>query len=376
MGAQYLPGQEQGKLALVFSCYFGLLIWNMASLFQWAAIRAPQVDDRPSYHTDLSRISVLFFGVSTAIILALLTAFAPLSDWEPTGHELFAIAIFIGLQQMADFDRRSAYIFLTSQRAAWSSGGVYLTRIVAIFALKPDTAMMMFYILGSTSLGPGLLTIFRTLCQTGRTVSSALAEHLKGTRWLMSASPFVWLWSYAPVFVLSALSSIELAGVFVTIRSLTNMTNVVTGTLETAFFARAGRMAIKEQDRLLRELTRIRNIGLCVWILIFTALVAFGSQLLEVTFGYSRYKELLLVLWCAQGLSFLFRLHAVAAQTLVHTAVIPATYIAATVIVSVVCYPLIAHFGLAGAATTHLMGAATLYISVLLLVKCVKGRAV
>ena len=169
--AHSLPLAEQGNFTYVFASYIALLLLNVAGIFQGAAVRAPTREHR-AYKTTLARMQLL-----QAFLLALLVVCAWLSaggilGWQITNTEAWLFFAFLVLQQLADFDRRIAYIFSSTKRALFSSAMLYPIRIIGLLTIQPETVSQVLAILVLSSIIPAAFTVFAACCRIREGIQS------------------------------------------------------------------------------------------------------------------------------------------------------------------------------------------------------------
>ena len=77
---------------------------------------------------------------------------------------------------------------------------------------------------------------------------------------------------------------------------------------------------------------------------------------------YSEYKDLLLILWLATGITFAFRVKAVELRTSGRARSVWFAYLIASFVMVLFAYPLIAQFGVVGAAVLICIGVLSNYL--------------
>lgn len=364
--AHLLPLAEQGKLGYVLAGYMAVIILNMSAIFQWASVEAPRHSNKKTYVSGLALSQIILaiaFGLATAISIG----FAIESTGENFGfHEIFLYTAFLFLQQLADFDRRVAYILSGPARATKSSALVYVPRIVLLLVLKPTDISNVLFLLLVAAIIPSLVTMWHALqgSQGGITaIFARIKTRFYDTRWLLISAPLAWVCSSVPVFALGWIGNLGAVGAFVSIRSLANMSNVALELLETQMSATAGKLYITDRNSFYNLIKNIRKFGLFIWgaglVIVFT----FGSAILKISFGnnYTQYKMMLVILWLANGLVFLFRLHAVELRTAEMSHVVTQGYLMSAIVMISAAYPIIHNYGVIGCASMVLLGALTNY---------------
>lgn len=364
--ARLLPAADQGKLGYAISAYLAVIIFNMASIFQWASVQAPNLSDKEGYRRKLAGTQVLLAVFSAVISTSVVGALSVPSGWSMSAGEGAAMLLFLLVQQLADFDRRAAYIFRTPKRALASSATVFTARILLLILLRPVSILQVLLILAASGLLPALFTAAAGF--KGGIGLNGAWNFFKGqsgnARWLMASGPLAWSWGAIPVFVLGSFISMEVVGVFVTIRSLANIANVLMEILETEFSANAGRLYVSDRSGFESLFRKTRFRGLLFWAAGSVFLYFFGQFSLELLFGeaYSGYGNLLLALWACNGIIFLVRLNAVMLRTTGKSAAVTLGYAAAVIATLIAFYPLLMFFGVLGGALLLGAGAVGNYV--------------
>lgn len=377
--ARLLPAADQGKLGYVISAYLAVIIFNMTSIFQWASVQAPNLTDKNAYRMRLAGTQVLLAGFSAFISTFVVGALSIPSGWSMSTGEGAVMLLFLLVQQLADFDRRMSYIFRTPGRALVSSATLFTVRILLLVLFRPGSVFQVMLILTVSGLPPALFTVAAGL--KGGIGLNGAWNFFKGqsvnARWLMASGPLAWSWGAIPVFLLGSSISMEVVGVFVTIRSLANIANVLMEILETEFSAKAGRLYVSDRSGFESLFRKTRFRGLLFWAAGSVLLYFFGQFSLELLFGeaYSGYGDLLLALWACNGIIFLVRLNAVMLRTTERSAAVTLGYAAAVIATLVAFYPLLMFFGVLGGALLLGAGAVGNYVGQGFFETRISGRA-
>lgn len=359
--ARLLPAADQGKLGYVISAYLAVIIFNMTTIFQWASVQAPNLTDKDGYRMRLAGTQVLLAAISAVISASVVGALSVPSGWSMSAGEGAAMLLFLLVQQLADFDRRASYIFKTPGRALASSATVFTARISLLLLLRPGSIFQVMLILAVSGLLPALLTAAAGL--KGGLGLNGTWKFLKGqsnnARWLMASGPLVWVWATIPIFMLGGFLNMEVVGIFITVRSLASIANVLMEILETEFSAKAGRLYVSDRGGFESLFTKTRFRGVLFWAAGAVLLFVFGEFSLKLLFGeaYSGYGNLLLILWACNGIIFLVRLNAVMLRTTERSAAVTLGYATAVIVMLAVFYPLITFFGVLGGALLLAAGA-------------------
>ena len=318
--AHSLPLFEQGKFIYVFASYMALLLLNVAGVFQGAAVRAPTQD--ASYKISLARLQSLQALLLSLLISAVWFGVGGVFGWQATIVEAALLFIFLLVQQLADFDRRAAYIFSGTRRAMYSSAVLYPLRIVALLVVSPDTVSMVMLVLILSALIPAVPALL-TACQKkpDGTPSwvSATKEHLAYSKLFIAGAPLGWLWAYIPIFLLGTIHGKEQAALLASIRSISNIANVFMEQIETKVVADWARLHHEDGPCVMEAAAmRLLKIGTAFWLFGMVVAVMFGREIVVWVLGnqYAAYWHLLVIGWIGYGVYFLARVFGIKHRTL------------------------------------------------------------
>lgn len=364
--AHALPLSEQGKFTYVFASYMALLLLNVAGIFQGAAVRAPAQDE--SYKSSLAKLQLL-----QALFLSLLTSAAwfgagNLFGWQPTSIETGLLFAFLIMQQMADFDRRSAYIFASTRRAIFSSAILYPGRIVLLMATHPDTLDKVLVVLTLSALIPAMLTAYVSAHSKIAKMAwiKSTKEHLTYSRLFIAGAPLGWLWAYIPIFLLGLLHGKEQAALLASIRGISNMANVLMEQIETKVVADWARTYHGSSVLALEAATsRLLIIGMSFWATGLVATMLLGQGIVILILGdlYASHWHLLVIGWFGYGVYFLARVYGIKHRTLGSTKVEFVGNTCGVFAAIAVGLGIIPLWGAEGAAWTYVMIAAAMLAS-------------
>lgn len=309
--AHAMPLSEQGKFTYVFASYMGLLLLNVAGIFQGAAVRAPTQDS--SYLRSLARLQIGQALMLSLTLCAVWWGVGNIFGWGATSAEIVLLLVFLVVQQLADFDRRTAYIFSNTKRAILSSALLYPGRIIALIIVRPDTVSQVLEVLIFSALIPAAITVYvasRSKPAADQSWSSAIRTHLVYSRLFIVGAPIGWLWAYIPIFMLGVMHSKEQAALLASIRGISNMANVLMEQIETkavADWARVSHLAGSQAMK--SEVSRLLRIGIVFWLIGMVIVAMFGREIVTLVLGnlYGPHWHLLVVGWVAYGIYFLAR---------------------------------------------------------------------
>lgn len=367
ISARILSLSDQGKLGYIVAAYLATIIINTTAIFQWANVQAPVVADKEVYRSSLAGFQVVLAALSAVCSTGIVMLLSSFSGWAIVPLEAAAMAIFLFTQQLADFDRRSSYVFFNAKRAAVTSFSCYVPRIVFLALIRPSNIVAFVALMSLASFLPAVWILISSLRARPnlKMAFSFFTGQPAQARWLMASAPLVWIWATLPVFFVGGLLSMENVGIFITIRSFANVSNVAMELLETEVSASAGKLYVSSRDRFYSMFRKTRLIGGVFWIIGAFVILFFGSRILEFIYGatYSRFSNILLVLWTANGIIFLFRLNAVILRTTEKCSAVTLGYLTAIIIMTLSSYPVITGMGITGAALMFCIGAFTNFAS-------------
>ena len=318
--AHALPLSEQGKFTYVFASYMALLLLNVAGIFQGAAVRAPAQDK--SYRISLARLQLLQATMLSLLICTMWFGFGSVFSWQATATETGLLFAFLILQQLADFDRRSAYIFSETGRAFSSSAVLYPSRIICLLVIRPETVSQVLIVLIASAIIPAAITIFTSAKSRHEAAQSwmvAIKGHLKYSRLFIAGAPLGWLWSYIPIFLLGIMHGKEQAALLASIRGISSVANVLMEQIETKVVANWARVHHESGAHVMKvAVSRLLKIGLVFWLSGMTIVVVFGREIVTLVLGslYAPHWHLLVIGWGGYGIYFLARVTGIKHRTL------------------------------------------------------------
>lgn len=314
--AHVLPLSEQGKFTYIFASYMALLLLNMAGIFQGAAVRAP-AQERVSYKISLARWQLLQALLLSFIVCVAWFWVGNVFGWQATATEAGLLFAFLVMQQLADFDRRSAYIFSGIKRAICSSAALYPIRIIGLLIIRPDTVSQVLMVLIVSAFIPAvltLLTIGKSRDGSAQTWTLSIKEHLTYSRLFIAGAPLSWLWSYIPTFMLGVMHGKEQVALLSSIRGICGMANVLMEQIEIKVVADWARVHHGEGAHVMgAAVSRLFKIGMAFWLLTMTAVVVFGQEIVALVLGnlYAPHWHLLVIAWAGYGVYFIARIFAI-----------------------------------------------------------------
>lgn len=319
--AHALPLSEQGKFTYVFASYMALLLLNVAGIFQGAAVRAP-AQERDSYQISLARLQLLQALLLSLLVCAAWFGVGNVFGWQATAAEAGLLFAFLVVQQLADFDRRTAYIFSGTRRAIYSSAALYPIRIIGLLIIRPDTVSQVLLVLIASALVPAMLTLLatgRSRSESAQSWIKAIKEHLTYSRLFIAGAPLGWSWMYIPIFLLGIMHGKEQAALLASIRGICGMANVLMEQLEIKVVADWARVRHGEGTHAMEAaVSRLFKIGMTFWLCGMVVTTVFGREIVDLVLGnlYAPHWHLLVIAWVGYGVYFIARIFAIKHRTL------------------------------------------------------------
>lgn len=318
--AHALPLSEQGKFTYVFASYMALLLLNVAGIFQGAAVRAPAHDN--SYQISLARLQLLQALLLSLLVCAAWFGAGNIFGWQASATEAGLLFAFLAVQQLADFDRRSAYIFSGTRRAVYSSAALYPLRIVMLLVISPDTVSQVLLVLIVSAIIPAVFTLITSCRHRSEDTQSWIKttkEHLTYSRLFIAGAPLGWLWAYIPIFMLGTMHGKEQAALLASIRGISNIANVLMEQIETKVVADWARVRHGNGPLVMEAaVSRLLKIGMAFWLLGMAVVMIFGREIVVLVLGnlYAPHWHLLVIGWIGYGVYFLARVFGIKHRTL------------------------------------------------------------
>jgi hypothetical protein len=241
--------------------------------------------------------------------------------WTLSIADLSLLFAFFAIQQIADFNRRSSYIFSSALAATISSATLYPIRIVALLILQPSNIDTVLLILIVSAIFPALLTIrsIGKLEKNSKTWLVSVKEHLYYSRLFIAGSLVSWLWSYAPVFILGMMEGKAAAALLASIRGISSAANIFMEQLETKAVADWSHLHHEEgAGRVLAEVKRLNRIAFVFWLTVMLGIFFFDKAIVTIILGdlYSSSAYILDIAWIAYGAFYVARVHGIWCRTL------------------------------------------------------------
>lgn len=350
-----------------------LLLLNVAGIFQGAAVRAPAQDS--SYLPSLARLQLLQALLLSFLVCAAWFGAGNVFGWQATATEAGLLFAFLMMQQLADFDRRSAYVFTGARRAVYSSAMLYPWRIIGLLVIWPETVSQVLMVLIVSALIPATLTISaasQSRSEAAQAWIIAIKQHVAYSRLFIAGAPLGWLWAYIPVFLLGIMHGKEQAALLASIRGISNVANVLMEQIETKVVADWARVQHGSGTHVMKAaVSRLLKIGMIFWLSGMAIVVVFGREIVTLVLGdlYAPHWHLLVIGWGGYGVYFLARVSGIKHRTLGANQVEFIGNLCGVLAALVAGFVLIPALKATGAAWVYVIIAATMLISQMLVLK-------
>lgn len=353
--AHLLGADEQGKVGIVLSTYLLTGTINQTALFITAGMRAARERDHGALLSALADFQVLLGLATAAVLAAILFSTGDVIGLVPSAGEVLAVGAFFLVQQFADFDRRTAYIFATPGRALASSLAVFPARAALLLALRPQAMLDAVLIVTATALVPAAITVARKWRHRAPLAQrwAFIKGHSVLSRWLVASIPLAWAWNQVPVYFLGNKLGLAAVGAYVSVRAVTNVANLALELLETYFFPRLARVAHDGAPGAYRRMIlAVLAVGFGFWVAGLLVVLTAGPWIVGTLVGaqYVQYNDVLAWLWLAALLTFAFKVDGIDARARDVTQAIPAGYLSGVCCAVVGCLVLLPGLGPVGAA--------------------------
>lgn len=311
LGAALLPIGEQGKLVYIYSAYIALVLLNISAFFSAANIVRNEADAEERYKSLLLGYQIGSSILTTLLIAATLVIFQEQLGWQVTAQDLVLLSAFLVSQQIADFYRRSGYVYGRIESVALQSLWFYGARIAGVLYLQPATVLEFLLIMTLPALPAVLLALGEIARHRARFIHDGknldiIRLHFNLSKWNILGTPFRWAGLHLPIILVGALHSLEAVAILGTIRAITTFANVLLELLETFVPAWLSSKHRESEETLADASFRIFYVGIFVWTVGALAIWLAGEKAIDLILGpeYVSYSSLLLILWASNGVYF------------------------------------------------------------------------
>lgn len=312
MGANYLSVFDQGKLVYLYTIYIALVLLNTAVFFSSANILRQEFRADLQYQYELTK-----YQSASALLTVTCLLIAGVLMQKGIGLDLslkewILVCIFLFLQQITDFYRRSGYVFEKIQQSAISSAVAYGLRISGIALFQPSDLTEFLFIIIIASSPIALLMMKNFLSAKKHTINAILSSdqlrktHLRISKWTIFNAPLKWIGLHLPIILAGSLHSIEAAAIIGSVRSITTFANVLLEQLETFIPAWLASSATHSHKLLKKRSIYLLIAGAIIWVSGLILIGLLGEITLLYLLGptYAKHSNLLYVIWFANGLYF------------------------------------------------------------------------
>lgn len=357
--AHKLSLAEQGKLGYVFALYMATIVIQVTLIHNWATVQFPRRNNQLRYYQSLVLMNAILAPLSAGLLCAAMYWLALSANWVATPRMLLLLFVYLLLQQAGDFLRKSAYYAHQQEKALWVSTLMYPLRIILLLIVSVSSVDDVLLIMIASCLLPLLWFVrlpggnkafsFRQLTRIG-------SRHLMGSSQLGLIAVITWAWNYIPVFFLGALQGAAAVALLVSLRSLSNLFNVVLEVLETSFaskLAKAYAAASNWQAVIRKEYIS----GFLLWLSGLVFLVFMHKAIVPIALGkkFIEYDHLIILFWVAQGFTFLFRIEGVQLRTMGMAELITWGNLLALIFMSATGWIVVRKYGVNGATCLYIL---------------------
>ncbi len=363
--AHKLALAEQGKLAYVLALYVVTLLIQGSLIHTWAAVQFPRRNNQHRYQQSLVLLSIVLAILSSTMICAAMYWLAISAGWAATTKTLFLLFVFLLLQQLVDFSRKAAYYAHSQEMALRISSTMYPLRIVLLLVDTVSTINDVLLILIISCVLPLMFMRYLSVKRVYplKQLIRLSRQHINGASQLGITAIINWLWYNAPVFFLGALHGVEAVAVVTSLRSVSNLFNVVLEVLETSFAAKLAKAYAATSSW--RELVRKEYVnGLSLWLIGLVFMVLMHDAIVPIALGlkFVEYGHLMIIFWVAQVFTFLSRIEGVKLRTMGGAKLITLGNLCAFILVLLIGWPMIRRYGVNGAAYLSICSPLAVYV--------------
>lgn len=318
LGAYFLEVSEHAKLSFVFLYLVALTLLNSAIYF---AVTPLAVANHKSHKDYLGSLAGLNVGVS--IILAILATFilkstSSVVNWEMSWIEgLLIFVCFLSFLNL-DFFRRAQYILSNTKSSGYVSLMVFFVRFGLIYLYQPHS-FLEFLVVITTSIFIIVITKINWFLEISIFNKTYAMKHFLLSRWSVANVIMLWLVMHGLVAYTGHYLEAALMAVLVTLRSISNVFNVLLELLETYLPMKLiGLKSLRVEG--VELIVKVAALGLMASFFIGGLIYIFAEEVLLISLGeqYSRYWFLLLLLWIGNSVFFLTRLFGVSSRVMVN----------------------------------------------------------
>jgi len=258
-----------------------------------------------------------------SIIIAIIAIFilqytAAMAEWDVSRLESMLIFVcFLSFLNL-DFYRRAQYILGNTKGSGLVSLKVFIVRICIIFAYQPQS-FLEFLVVITISILVVYITKINWFFEISKFNKAFVAQHLLLSKWSIANSLMLWVVMHGLVVFTGYYLEGTLMAVLITLRSISNIFNVLLELLETYLPMKLIGFKLSQVEGV-KLIANVATFGLVISFLIGGLIYTYAEELLFMILGdqYSRYWFLLLYLWIGNTMFFLTRLYGVSFRVLIN----------------------------------------------------------
>lgn len=351
LGGMFLEIGEHSILVYTYLVYFMLHTSNVAVVFSCAPLVAISKDTHPDQYGITLVLLQVILTCLTSIFISFIFMSSDSIFPKVELNDVVLIIVFLLLQQLTDFTRRSAYIFKDNDRAIISSLSVFVIRITGLLVWQPSVLSEFLLIMCLSVLLTAAYPILGIFLNFRESNLGLMISHLKTSAWVIFSFPFKWSINHLPVFIAGALIDHKSVAVLVTLRGVSNFSNIFLEAIEATLPAHVAAMKKQSirQNIIENRLKLYTYSGLVIWLVCMLFLCFYTEYFLKLFFDevYSSHWYLVVMFWIGNGVFFVTKMIDVNLRmSETSQTEFVAVFIGTIFVLSVI--PLIHFFGLAG----------------------------
>lgn len=360
LGAIYLSLSDQGNFVILLSFYFFCLVFSIALVYAPSQSAYPNASQKSTYSYTLFLYHCFITVVLMLIVVLIVFIMNASSQLTITNETIVLFAVFLLLQQLADFSRRTSYVFFSPIAALFCSGTLYIPRILAFLLIQPSSLNEIILLLVYTSI-PSAIVLALYIIKTRLKESiffdlEVLTFHIKFSRNIFLSAPVGWSVAYVPVLTVGYISGPVIVGILGTLRSIVGVANVLVEMIEVAAIPYLNSIKNKKYEGYIEDfLKRIASIFSIIALMAIGIVYNFyeqGAQLINK--DYINYKDVFLMLCFAYLLYFYSRIYILYYRMIYNTK--PEVFYSLIVLIStILTLPLISLYGINGAGAVYIL---------------------
>lgn len=333
--ARTLENEAVAKYSFAYSMF--LLVFMIANALIYQHVLALKNDDLDDTVINKYRSLNFLLTLASFPFLYLGYLFLASDAGETFQLEVMLILFYILINQTADFERRILYYYnkLSFMKPAYISLFILFMRIALFFFMEPSSFFSFLILM----IIPGIPIMLYSLYKIKVNIifdnfSYFFWKQFRDGKWLIVNIPVNWGWGQAPLYLTTLLLNLHSAGIFMAIRSVTNVGNIAMELIPTYFGARISKLFHENRQFYIKYIFKLLIGGSIIWLCCFFMLLALGDLILEYVLGikYIKYNELFLLFWIFSLLLFYSRVLSIHIRLVSMTHILPYSYFAATVV--------------------------------------------